>query len=157
MLQLHKLVGINKKRKRVGRGGDRGGHSGRGGDGQKCRPGAGSEISASFEGGQMPLSRRIPHRGFNNKNFKTIYSIVNLESLESKFDAGEEVTKETLKAKGLIKRSGFKIKVLGNGELKKRLTVHADAFSDKAVKAIEKVGGKAVVLSKETESGSTAA
>lgn len=153
MLRLNNLVPLSRKRKRVGRGGSRGGHSGRGGDGQKVRPGAGSEISATFEGGQMPLNRRMPHRGFNNKPFRKKVFAVNINMLETHFEAGEEVTKDTLKAKKVIKgHESFLLKILGNGTLKKKLTVHADSFSKGAVAAIEKVGGK-VVLSKETESG----
>ncbi len=158
MLQLNTLVSVTKKRKRVGRGSDRGGMSGRGHDGQKCRPGSGSEISAVFEGGQMPLSRRMPRRGFNNANFKIAYSIVNLDALESKFDNGEEVTRDSLVNKGIIKKSSQElIKVLGDGTLNKKLTIHADAFSKGATQAIEKAGGKALVMSKEMRSGGTTA
>ncbi len=157
MLQLDKLVAVTTKRKRVGRGGDRGGMSGRGHDGQKCRSGAGSEIAATFEGGQMPLSRRLPHRGFNNKAFRTEYAIVNLDVLEAKFSNNEEVTKDALIAKGILKkRTRGLIKILGDGELKKKLTIQADAFSKGATLAIEKAGGKALLMSKENRSGGTA-
>jgi large subunit ribosomal protein L15 len=156
MLQLNKLINIKKKRKRVGRGGDRGGFSGRGHDGQKCRPGAGSEISAQFEGGQMPLSRRIPRRGFNNFSKKT-YSLVNLSTLENKFSSGQEVTPELLREKGIIKgKKECFIKILGTGPLTKKLIIQADAFSKTAIQMIEKVGGKAV-LAKEIGSGSITA
>lgn len=157
MLQLNQLVSTTKKRKRVGRGGDRGGMSGRGHDGQKCRPGAGSEITAVFEGGQMPLSRRLPHRGFNNKVFRTEYAIVNLDVLENHFNGNEEVTRDALIEKRILKKSApCLVKVLGGGELKKKLTVHADAFSQGAVQAIEKAGGKALVMSKEISNGGKA-
>lgn len=157
MLQLNTLVSITKKRKRVGRGGGRGGMSGRGHDGQKCRPGAGSEITATFEGGQMPLSRRLPRRGFNNANFRAEYSIVNIAELEGKFANGEEVTRDGLIAKGILKkRTRSMVKVLGDGTLEKRLTIHADAFSKGAIQAIEKAGGKALLMSKEIGSGGTA-
>ena len=157
MLQLNTLVSITKKRKRVGRGGDRGGMSGRGHDGQKCRSGVGAEISATFEGGQMPLSRRLPRRGFNNVNFRTEYSIVNIDELEARFDNGEEVTRDSLIAKGILKkRTRNMVKVLGDGTLKKKLTIHADAFSKGATQAIENAGGKALLMSKEIGSGGTA-
>lgn len=156
MLQLDKLVAVTAKRKRVGRGGDRGGMSGRGHDGQKCRPGSGSEIAATFEGGQMPLSRRLPHRGFNNKNFRVDYTIINLDVLEAKFNNGEDVTIDTLVTKGIFRKQPQKlVKVLGNGTLKKKLTIHAHAFSKGATQAIEKAGGKALVMNKETGSGGT--
>ncbi len=156
MLRLDNLVATKTKRKRVGRGGDRGGMSGRGHDGQKCRSGVGSEIAATFEGGQMPLCRRLPHRGFNNKAFSTEYAIVNLAELETKFSTGEEVTKDSLIAKGIFKKRTLGlIKVLGNGILNKKLTIYADAFSKGAILAIEKAGGKALLMSKETRSGGT--
>lgn len=157
MLQLNKLVSITKKRKRVGRGGDRGGMSGRGHDGQKCRPGAGSEITAVFEGGQMPLSRRIPRRGFNNANFRAEYSIVNIDELENKFENGAEITRATLVDRGILKkRAKTMVKVLGDGTLNKKLTIHADAFSKGAIQAIENAGGKAILMDKESGSGGTA-
>jgi large subunit ribosomal protein L15 len=102
MLRLDSLQKITKKRKRVGRGGDRGGYSGRGCDGQKGRTGSTGEIKAFFEGGQMPLVRRIPRRGFNNV-FKKIYKLINISDLETKFASGETVNQETLRQKGLIK------------------------------------------------------
>jgi large subunit ribosomal protein L15 len=149
------LVAVTTKRKRRGRGGDRGGMSGRGHDGQKCRPGSGSEIAATFEGGQMPLSRRLPHRGFNNKNFRIEYNIVNLKVLEAKFNDGEDVTLDTLINKGILKKHAPKlVKILGEGMLKKKLIIHANAFSKGATQAIEKAGGKALLMSKETRSGS---
>jgi large subunit ribosomal protein L15 len=118
----------------------------------------GSEISATFEGGQMPLSRRLPRRGFNNFNFRTDYSIVNIEELEAKFNNGEEVTKESLIAKGILKKSSRAlVKVLGDGTLKKQLTIRVDAFSKGAIQAIENAGGKALMMSsKEIGSGGTA-
>ena len=158
MLQLHNLEKLTKKRKRVGRGGDRGGLSGRGRDGQKGATGSTSEISATFEGGQMPLVRRLPRRGFNNFEFRKEYHIVNLIDLDRNCDSNEVVDKKIMIEKGLLKaKKGSKcfIKVLGNGELTKKLVVHADAFSASAVAAIEKVGGKTHLIG-ESARGSVA-
>src|SRR5437016_677451 len=102
MLQLNTLEKLTKRRKRVGRGGDKGGHSGRGHDGQKCRPGAGGELSPAFEGGQMPLVRRIPCRGFVSRNKKE-YILVSLDDLERHFTAGQTVDVDALREKGLVK------------------------------------------------------
>jgi large subunit ribosomal protein L15 len=154
MLQLNTLEKLTKTRKRVGRGGDRGGHCGRGKDGQKARTGSNSEIKASFEGGQMPLSRRIPRRGFNNI-FKKEFQLVKLSDLELKFAAGDTVNKETLRSNGLLKgKKDSLVKILGDGTLTKKLVVHADAISKSAIDAIEKVGGK-TQLTKETRDGDT--
>lgn len=142
MLQLSNLEKLTKKRIRRGRGGCRGGYSGRGSKGQKARSGSGGELKACFEGGQMPLARRIPRRGFVNA-FGKVVAVVNLKDLEAKFNAGDVVNKEALVASGLIKRSQqLHVKVLGNGSISKNLTVHADAFSETAKAAIEKAGGK---------------
>jgi large subunit ribosomal protein L15 len=103
----------------------------------------------------MPLSRRLPHRGFNNKNFRIEYNIVNLKVLEAKFNDGEDVTLDTLINKGILKKHAPKlVKILGEGMLKKKLIIHANAFSKGATQAIEKAGGKALLMSKETRSGS---
>ena len=120
MLQLNNLVSLNKKRKRVGRGGSRGGTSGRGHKGQKARSGS-HTLKPFFEGGQMPLSRRLPRRGFVN-SFKTEFKILNLDQLEAKFAVGEVVSELTLREKGLIKgkKASF-IKVLGSGALSKAI------------------------------------
>ncbi len=142
MFQLNKLESTSKKRKRVGRGGDLGGTSGRGHKGQSARSG-GVAMKTWFEGGQMPLSRRLPKRGFNNI-FKKECQIINLKDLETRFSAGDVVNKEVLSKQGLVKgHKKFLIKILGNGELTKNLTVHADLFSKSAKEAIEKAGGKA--------------
>lgn len=154
MLQLDKLTKITEKTKRKGRGGDRGGTSGRGNKGQRARTGGTHELGPLFEGGQMPLSRRIPRRGFTNAEFRKEYAVINLSDLESKFKAGEEVTPELLREKRLVK--GDRVKVLGSGSLSKKLTVYADAFSQSAMQAIVNAGGKAI-LTKESGSGSTAA
>ena len=144
MAMLHTLVPAGKKRKRVGRGGDRGGTSGKGHKGQKARSGGG--VSFQFEGGQMPLTRRLPKRGFSNARFKKTYEVINLGTLDKAFDAGTEVTKELLLSKGLIKKLGSLVKVLGSGLLEKGITVHADAFSKAAVTSITNAGGNVHVI-----------
>lgn len=156
MLLLSNLEKLVKPRKRVGRGGRRGGKSCRGSKGQKSRSGSNSEIKPFFEGGQMPLSRRIPRRGF--KNFSRIeVKGVNLDDLEERFENGATVDRAALMACGLIKGQGsYKIKILGNGTLSKSLTVKADAFSKSAAEAIAKNKGK-VVLNEELSSGSITA
>ena len=141
MLQLNNLEKLTKKRKRVGRGGKRGRHSGRGKGGQKSQTGSTSEIKAFFEGGQMPLVRRIPRRGFNNP-FKREFKLVNLEDLEAKFSNGETVNKESLLQKGLVKGNGaYLIKVLGKGALTKKLAINVNAVSQSAAEVIQKAGG----------------
>lgn len=143
MFQLNNLPSLGKKRKRIGRGGSRGGTSGRGHKGQKARTGGASKVRAGFEGGQMPLSRRLPKRGFNNYEFATDVVIINLDSLENWFDAGQEVTKELLFEKGYLKGSKkAHLKILGKGTLSKALTVHADLASKSAKDAIASSGGK---------------
>lgn len=144
---LNTLVSAGKKRKRIGRGGSRGGTSGRGHQGQGSRSGHKS-AGPVFEGGQMPLTRRLPKRGFNNAPFRTEYQIVTLEQIEAVFQANDEVSKTLLKQYGLISSESKLVKVLGNGSLSKKLTVHVDATSKPALKAIEDVGGK-VVITKE--------
>jgi large subunit ribosomal protein L15 len=144
MFTLHSIKALNKKRKRIGRGGKLGGTSTRGFGGQKARSGD-SNVRIGFEGGQMPLFRRLPKRGFNNANFKTEYQIVNLTQLNAAFAAGASVTDKELIEKGLVKKpkTGFiLIKILGKGTLSKSLTVAADAFSQAARSAIEAQGGK---------------
>lgn len=145
MFQLNNLTPLVKKRKRVGRGGKLGGTSGKGHKGQKAR--SGPKIRIGFEGGQMPLFRRLPKRGFSNFDFGTDYTIVNLQQLEAAFQVGETVTKEALLEKGILKvqkgQKNFLLKVLGSGKLSKKLVVHADAFSESAIKAIENCGGEA--------------
>ena len=148
MLKLDKLESISIKRKRVGRGGDCGGTSGKGHKGQRARTGSGSELKGWFEGGQMSLTRRLPKRGFTNR-FKKEIKLINLNDLEKNFSSGDQVNKEALQKKGLLKgKSKFLVKVLGNGTLTKKLTVQADAFSKSAMKLIQESGGK-VELTKE--------
>jgi large subunit ribosomal protein L15 len=151
MFRLEKLKSLVKKRKTVGRGGDRGGTSGRGGKGQTARSGGNPRIG--FEGGQMPLSRRLPKRGFNNTSFRNEYEIVNLERIGAVFDEGATVTKQDLFAKGLVKvKKGLggkyvtRVKVLAHGGLSKKLIICADAFSKAAEQAIVASGGQARII-----------
>jgi len=136
----------HKKSRRVGRGtgSGRGKTSQRGHKGQGSR--SGSSMNPVFEGGQMPLVRRIPKRGFNNKGFAEVVVGVNVDDLEIFFENGEPVTPETLKAKKVVKQGFDRIKILGNGELTKALEVSAHSFSETAKKKIEAVGGRTVVL-----------
>jgi large subunit ribosomal protein L15 len=133
-----------KKRKRVGRGcsSGHGFTSGRGSKGQNARAGGG--VKANFEGGQMPLYRRIPKRGFNNV-FKKDYSIVNIEKLNM-FNDGDIVSSKELISKGVIKKVVDGIKILAKGSLTKKLTIKANKFSQKAVREIESAGGKIEVV-----------
>jgi large subunit ribosomal protein L15 len=139
---LHAPEGANKKPKRVGRGSSSGlgTTAGKGNKGQQSRSGSAVPY-VGFEGGQMPLYRRIAHRGFSNYPFKKVYAVVNVEALEQKFAAGETVDKASLKAKGLVKSSSSLIKILGNGDLTKSLTVNVDKVSASAKAKIEKAGG----------------
>jgi large subunit ribosomal protein L15 len=142
MLSLSNLTSSGKdRRRRRGRGGSRGGTSGKGGKGQTAR--SGPKIGAYFEGGQMPLSRRLPKRGFNTARFKPVTRIVNIGQLEAQFENGAQVDKDALLEKGIIKGgASCCVKVLGKGVLSKKLTVIADAFSASAVTAIEALGGR---------------
>lgn len=151
-MQLSKLQSLVKKRKVIGRGGDRGGSSGRGHKGQKARSGGGS-LRRGFEGGQMPKYRRLPKRGFNNAMFETRYEIVNLDDLERTFENGQTVHTDSLLEAGLIKpgkvaASKCYIKILGDGKLTKKLEIKAHAVSATARAAIEKCGGTIVPVMK---------
>lgn len=146
-MRLHELSpapGSNKSAYRKGRGAGSGNGktAGKGHKGQKARSGGG--VRPGFEGGQMPLQRRIPKRGFNNKIFATTYANINLSDLD-RFEDGAVVTQETILAAGLVKKPLDGIKVLGDGELTKKLTVEAAAFSKSAKQKIEEAGGKAEV------------
>lgn len=147
-MRLHTLTnrpGARHRRKRLGQG-ESSGHgktSGRGGKGQTAR--SGSSIRIGFEGGQMPLIRRIPKRGFNNTRFEIKYTPVNLESLNA-FDDGSRVDEAALRKAGLANGPLKRIKILGDGELKKKLTVSAHAFSSSAKAKIEKAGGSVEVI-----------
>jgi large subunit ribosomal protein L15 len=147
-MNLHSLKApknSRQKKKRVGRGqgSGLGKTAGRGGKGQKAR--SGNMHFEGFEGGQSPLQRRLPKRGFLNP-FSIEYAILNVRDLESFFDTGATVDEAALRAKGLVKGAVERIKVLGDGELKKKLTVKAHKFSAKAKELIEKAGGAAQLI-----------
>ena len=146
-MKIHELtpaLDSNKASKRVGRGhgSGNGKTAGKGHKGQNARSGGGVRIG--FEGGQMPLARRIPKRGFNNI-FATKYAVVNVSDL-NKFKEGTVVDTELLVAAGLVKKASDNVKVLGNGELTVNLTVKAAKFSQSAIEKIDKAGGKAEVM-----------
>ena len=142
---VHRAVKKHKRRRRVGRGpgSGHGKTSARGHKGQGSR--AGHSVHPTFEGGQMPLVRRIPKRGFNNRWAK-IVAIVNVGDLDTAFSAGDEVTPEGLREKNLAKCRYDEIKVLGNGELTKKLKVSAHRFSKSAQEKIEQTGGQVITL-----------
>jgi len=142
--ELKPAPGSRSKPTRVGRGigSGLGKTSGRGHKGQKARSGGG--VRRGFEGGQMPLTRRIPKRGFTNI-FKIEYAIVNLDALNG-FDSGMVITPELMLANGIVRNFNKPIKVLGRGELQQALTVQADAFSKSALEKIAAAGGKAEVV-----------
>ncbi len=147
-MKLHELSpaeGSSRPVKRIGRGHGSGWGktAGKGHKGQKARSGGG--VRPGFEGGQMPLARRLPKVGFNNI-FKTVYSTVKVSDLEARFEDGAVIDTEALKKAGLVKKVNDGIKVLGNGEITKKLTVKAAAFTESAKAKIEAAGGKAEVL-----------
>jgi len=146
-LKLHELKpaeGSTKSRKRVGRGNGSGlgNTAGRGSKGQKARSGGG--VRPGFEGGQMPITRRLPKRGFTN-NFRKEYEVINVSDLEERFENGEEVTIEALFETGLINKVKDGVKVLGDGELTKSLTVKVHKVSKTAAEKITAAGGKVEV------------
>jgi large subunit ribosomal protein L15 len=143
--------GANKKRRIVGRGSSsgRGTTAGRGQKGQQSR--SGGKTYVGFEGGQMPLYRRIAHRGFSNYPFKKEFDCINVCDLEAKYAAGETVDKATLIEKGLVKSASALVKVLGNGDLTKKLTVNVDKVSASAKAKIEKAGGSVTVPAEKTD------
>ena len=146
-MKLHELSpapGSVKDVKRIGRGhgSGNGKTAGKGHKGQKARAGRG--IRAGFEGGQMPLHRRIPKRGFNNI-FATPYVAINVAAL-NRFEDGAVVTTEALLEAGIIKKAPYGVKILGNGKIEKKLTVQVAAFSESAKAKIEAAGGKAEVI-----------
>ncbi|MFB5663004.1 50S ribosomal protein L15 [Alteribacillus sp. HJP-4] len=146
-MKLHELkpaFGSTKTRNRVGRGpaSGNGKTSGRGQKGQKSRSGGG--VRPGFEGGQNPIYKRLPKRGFTNPTRKE-YTVVNVETL-NRFDAETEVTPELLIEKGVISKANDGVKILGNGKLEKKLNVKANKFSASAAKAIEAAGGKTEVI-----------
>jgi large subunit ribosomal protein L15 len=163
-LSLSNLSPAQKRqdRKRVGRGlgSGKGRYSGRGLKGQKARSGS-HKMRAGFEGGQMPAYMRLPkERGHTSKDampvgpFRTVTQGVNLRDLQAKFEAGEEVTVDSLKAKGLIRSTRVDVKILGSGDLTKKLSVTAHRFSQSAREKIEGAGGKVVALREETDTSS---
>ena len=147
-MKLHELKsneGAFKTSKRVGRG-TASGHgktSGKGHKGQNARSGGG--VRPGFEGGQLPLFKRLPQRGFSNAMFKKVYATINVSDLE-KFDNGAVITPELLKEMGILKKQLSGVKVLGDGELTKKITVKAHKFSKSAISKIEAQGGKAEVI-----------
>ena len=147
-MKLHELSpveGSKKKSKRIGRGHGSGWGktAGKGHKGQKARSGGSSR--PGFEGGQMPLQRRVPKRGFNNIFAKNVVA-VNLSALNRKFNDGDTVDAEALKAAGVVKNGFDAVKVLGNGKIDKKLNVKVSAYSKSAKAAIEAAGGKAEVI-----------
>ena len=145
MENLKPAVGEKTKKVRIGRGigSGIGKTSGKGHKGQNARSGGG--VKAGFEGGNIPLIRKVPIRGFNNKNFAKVYSTVNVEDLEI-FEAGAEITEELLYETRVIgKRQPYGLKVLGNGEVTKAFTIHAAKATKSAIEKIEKAGGKIVL------------
>ncbi len=149
---LKPAAGSTHKKKRVGRGpgSGLGKTAGRGNKGQKSRSGYSSKIG--FEGGQMPLQRRLPKRGFTNI-FKKEWLEIGLSKIEENFKAGDEVTPEILHERGLIKKAKHDVVILGNGEVSKALNISAHRFTKTAKDKIEKAGGTATVIVKESTKG----
>lgn len=149
MLELNNIKSSNsssKKRKRVGRGTGSGWGTtaGRGHDGQNSRSGGG--VRVGFEGGQMPLFRRLPKRGFNNSIFEKKYTVINIDRFED-FEDGSVIDAQILLNSGIISKiEKDGLKILGNGELKNKLTIKANKFSKSAIEKIEAAGGKAEVI-----------
>ena len=143
--ELYSVEGSTQNRKRVGRGqgSGTGKTSGKGEKGQNARSGGG--VRPGFEGGQLPLYRRIPKRGFSNHMFKTRYAVINLDELNV-FENNTIVTPALLKDAGIIKNQLDGIKVLGNGKLEKKLTIQANKFSKSALEKIKEAGSKAEVI-----------
>lgn len=145
--EVHQGVKRRKKRKRIGRGvgSGHGKTSTKGHKGHSSRQGF--KLSPLFEGGQMPLARRVPKRGFFNGAFKKSFAIVNLDDLEARFEPGAVIDEKALRSNGLVKGHAFDgIKILGDGALSKKFEVHATKFSGSAVSKIEAAGGKSVVV-----------
>jgi large subunit ribosomal protein L15 len=153
-MRLHDLKpnpGAKHRRKRLGSG-ESSGHgktSGKGHKGQKAR--SGGSIRPGFEGGQMPLHRRLPKRGFNNAAFKTVYGIVNLDDLEKRFEDGAAINEKLLRGAGLVRGSLDGIKVLGRGGVNKKFHLEVDSISASAREKIEKAGGTIVMTSRKSD------
>ena len=148
-MSLHELrpaPGAKRKGKRLGQGigSGTGKTAGKGHKGQKARSGGG--VRPGFEGGQMPMMRRIPKKGFNNARFAKEFQIVNVESLSSRFEAGATVGFSEMDAARLVQKDNIPVKVLASGDIDKALTVQAQAFSAQAKAKIEAAGGKAEVI-----------
>ena len=143
---LKPAAGSKFERKRVGRGpgSGNGKTAGRGNKGAQSR--SGYSYKRGFEGGQMPLHRRVPKRGFNNTDFRTEYEVVNLDQLEARFDAGTTITPDSLRAAGLVNARTARVKVLARGEVTKALTVQAHKFSGKAAEKLAAAGGRAEAI-----------
>ncbi len=147
-MKLHELKNVEgavhrKKRVGCGEGGGHGKTSGRGGKGQTAR--SGGSIRPGFEGGQMPLYRKLPHRGFNNYNFRVEFPVINVGDLASLDASVTEVNAEVLANAGLIRGGSASVKILGTGEITRALKVTASKFSESAKAKIEKAGGQAIV------------
>jgi len=147
-MKLHELKNVKgavhrKKRVGCGEGGGHGKTSGRGGKGQSAR--SGSSIRPGFEGGQMPLYRKLPHRGFNNYEFRTEIAVLNVGDLASLDASVTEVNAEILAAAGLIRADQAGLKILGDGEITRAIKVTACKFSESAKAKLEKAGGQAIV------------
>ncbi len=146
-MKLHELKNVKgavhrKKRVGCGEGSGHGKTSGKGGKGQTAR--SGGSIRPGFEGGQMPLYRKLPHRGFNQYNFRTEMAVVNVGDLASLDAAITEITAEVLATNGLIRKDEKAVKILGDGEISRALKVSAAKFSESAKAKIEKAGGQAI-------------
>ncbi len=143
--ELEKNIGATHRKKRLGcgRGSGLGKTSGKGQKGQKSR--SGGSINPVFEGGQLPLYRRLPKRGFSNYRFKTEYATINVSDL-NRFDDNTVVTPALLREKGILKNQLSGVKVLGNGKLEKKLTIQANKFSATALEKIKESGSKAEVI-----------
>jgi large subunit ribosomal protein L15 len=154
-MRLHDLKpnpGAKHRRKRLGAGesSGRGKTSGKGHKGQKAR--SGGSIRPGFEGGQMPIYRQLPKRGFSNAKFKTVFGIVNLDDLEKRFEDGAAINEKLLRGAGVIRGALDGVKVLGRGEVKKKFHLEVDSISASAKEKIEKAGGT-VTLSQKPETG----
>lgn len=157
-MRLHDLKpnpGAKHRRKRLGCG-ESSGHgktSGKGHKGQKAR--SGGSIRPGFEGGQMPLFRRLPKRGFSNAAFRATFGVVNLDELEKRFDTGTAINEKLLRGAGLVRGKLDGIKILGRGEITKAFHVEADAISASAKEKIEKAGGSVTLAKKPTKPETT--
>jgi len=155
-MMIHEITvqaGKHKRRMRVGRGesSGKGKTSGRGTKGSGAR--TGGEIPFGTEGGNMPLFRRLPKRGFNNNYFRQRFSIVNVSDLETYFESGATVDVSSLIAKGLVRDERYPVKILGDGELSKKLTVIAGKFTEQAAEKITKAGGTMQTLELDRNKG----